>query len=365
MTSSIYDRNPYVPTPETHPGLRRPEDKYDYVDPADPANYAEGYGPPENPYGRADFDDSDSRATPLPTPPGAKGPTTTDPDTPGGVGSSGNLYEDTARALFPAAPLGFIRAFASEYAVYADQPNAVQLALVAVRDEPDYGIWFPGNLRDDGTVRVGEGDYWTVREDYESQVRKLGLDPSLFHDDQYVSLIVGDVSADEFGERVRTMAADTLARGAEFRGYFSELYGINGVSDRALLAWTFNNNIDALQRQIGQATVGFEGELRDFDVSLQLAASLYDAGIQNQGQATELFGQAAEAVPLFSRLTSRHFDPDDDFDLGEFIEAAVFDDQDEISRQRRLISQERALFSNYQPLRRRRETGAVVGLVAE
>ena len=364
MTSSIYDRNPYDPASETHPGLRKPEDIYDYVDPADPANYAEGYGPPENPYGRADFDGSDSRATPLPTPPGAKG-TPTDPDTPGGTASSGNLFEDIARALFPSAPLGFIRAFASEYTVYADQPNAVQLSLVAVRDEPGYDTWFPGNQRDDGSVRVGEADYWTVRTDYESKIRLLGLEPSLFSDDQYVSLITGDVSAAEFGQRVRVMASDTLARAPEFRAYFAGLYGINGVSDKAILSWAFNNNIDALQRGVGQATVGFEGELRDFDVGFQMAASLYDAGIQSQGQAAELFGNASQAVPLFSALSARHFDPDDDFDLGEFLEAAVFDDQGEITRQRRLIKQETALFSNYQPLRQRRETGALVGLVAK
>jgi hypothetical protein len=287
-----------------------------------------------------------------------------------GVGGPGaiagtNLFEDTARALFPAAPDGFIRAFAVEFTRFADQPNGVQLALAATRGHPDYNVWFPGNLREDGTARVGEADYWTVREGYESQVRKLGLDPSLFTDDQYVSLLTGDVSVAEWGQRVAGMARDVLSRAGEFRSYFSELYGIQGASDQAILAWAFNNNYDALQRQVGQATVGFEGELRDFDISLQLASSLFDAGIQSQGQASELFAQGAEAVPLFGRLAQRHFDPDDDFDLGEFLEAAVFDDQDEISRQRRLISQERALFSNYQPLRRRRETGAVVGLVAE
>jgi hypothetical protein len=272
------------------------------------------------------------------------------------------LYLALARGLFPSMPDSFILAFADQYVQFADLPNGTTLALGQLRQDSRYAIWFPGNMRDDGTVHISEGQYWDQRALHEQAVRQAGLDPQIFSEEQYISLISGDVSVSEFGNRVRTQSNEILARSEEFQSYYAELYGFV-PSDTAILQSVFTGNNDALIQQAGQATVGFEGELRGFDVSLQLAASLYDNNIQNQGQAQELFGQAASDVPLFGALAQRHFDQDDDFDLGEFLQAAVFDDQQQLSRMQRLVGQERSLFSRSTTLRER--NGQVVGLTAE
>ena len=267
-----------------------------------------------------------------------------------------------AKSLFPSMPDEFLIAFTQQYVEFADLPNGTTLALSGLRSDARYAAWFPGNLRDDGTVHIGEGQYWDQRALHEQSVRIAGLEPDIFSDEQYISLISGDVSVGEFTNRIRTQSNDILARSEQFQSYYAELYGFV-PSDTAILQSVFTGNNDALVRQSGQATVGFEGELRGFDVSLQMASSLYNADITTQGQAQDLFGQAASDVPLFGALAQRHFDSDDDFDLGEFLQAAVFDDQDQLRRMQRLVSQERSLFSRSTSLRER--NGAVVGLTAE
>ena len=271
-------------------------------------------------------------------------------------------FERLARLMFPTMPLEFVQAFAASWTTYADEANGAELALAELRQDGRYSAWFPGNLSDDGTVHISEGDYWQHRADLEQSVTLIGLSSGIFSDEQYISLITGDTSVGEFRDRLRTQSNQILARSDEFKQYYGELYGFE-PTDSAILQSVFAGTNDQLVRQAGQATVGFEGVRRDFDVSLQLAASLYNAGVTNQGQAQELFGQAASDVPLFGALAERHFDPDDDFDLGEFLQAAVFDDQEQLNRMQRLVSQERSLFSRSTTLRER--NGAVVGLTVE
>ncbi len=279
---------------------------------------------------------------------------TTDPAPGPGVGATSVL-----QTMFPSLPAEFITAAATAWAANADFD--ISVAIATLRTDPRYEVWFPGNLAPDGSVHLSEGSYWQTRREHADVINQLGLDSGVFDAGLYVSLITQDVDVAEFEARVRTLSNDILARSDGIREYFAEQFGATGISDAAILESAFSGNSDAIRRSTGAATVGFEGEIRGFDVGLQLAASVFDAGITTQGQAQDLFGQAASQVPLFGRLAERHFDPDDDFDLGEFIEASVFDDQEELSRINRLLSQERAQFSSFRPLRGRR--GEVTGLI--
>lgn len=271
-------------------------------------------------------------------------------------------YVDVVLTFYPEMPRDFIEAAATAWAANADY--GMDVAVATLRKDPRYETWFPGNF-EDGGVHLSEGSYWLVRRQYEDAVTQLGVEGNVFTPAQYISLISGDVDVSEWQARVKTISNDILSTADDYglREYYSELYDIPGVSDGAILASAFEGNADAIRRYAGQAIVGYSGELRGFDINLQTAASLYDANVQSQGQADELFGAAASQVPLFGALATRHYDPDDDFDLGEFIEAAVFDDQEQLSRQRRLIAQERSMFSAYRPLRER--GSAAIGLLAE
>lgn len=263
--------------------------------------------------------------------------------------------------MFPSLPSDFITAAAEAWAANADFDIAV--AIATLRTDPRYEVWFPGNLAPDGSVHLSEGTYWQTRRQHADVINQLGIDPSVFDAGLYVSLIAGDVDVAEFESRVRILSNSILSRSDGIREYFADQFGATGISDAAILESAFTGNADAIQRSVGQITVGFEGQLRGFDVGLQLAASIFDAGITTQGQAQDVFGRAASEVPLFGRLAERHFDPDDDFDIGEFLEAAIFDDQEQLSRIRRLLSQERSQFSAFRPLRGRR--GEVRGLIPQ
>lgn len=271
-------------------------------------------------------------------------------------------YIDLVLTFFPTMPRDFIEAAATAWAANADY--GMDVAVGTLRSDPRYETWFPGN-KYDGGVHLAEGSYWLTRRQYEDAITQLGVDKGVFTDQQYVSLVQGDVDVTEWQTRVKQLSNDILSTADDYglREYYSELYDIPGVSDAAILSSAFEGNADAIRRYIGQAVVGHSGEIRGFDINLQTAANLYDANITTQAQADELFGAAAENVPLFGALSLRHNDPDHDFDLGEFLEAAVYDDQEQLSRQRRLIAQERAMFSAYRPLRER--GGAAVGLIAE
>ncbi len=272
-----------------------------------------------------------------------------------------NAFVDRLRFLFPDMPIDFIEAASQAWAVNADA--GFEVALATLRSDPRYEGWFPGNRATDGSVHLREGAYWQTRREHADVINQLGLDPGVFDQGQYVGLITGDVDVGEFEARVRQLSNQILARSDGIREFFAEQFGVDAgaISDAALLESAFTQNSDAIRRSIGQAVVGFEGDLRGFDVGLQLAASVFDAGITTQGQAQELFGQAAAQVPLFGRLAERHFDPDDEFDIGDLIRAQVFDDQDEQARMRRLLSQERSQFSAFRPARDRR--GGVEGLL--
>ena len=277
------------------------------------------------------------------------------------VAASGTPFIDRLRVIFPAMPIDFINAAAEAWAANAD--FGFDVAVATLRSDPRYEVWFPGNRAPDGSVHLLEGSYWQTRREHADVISQLGLDANVFDQALYVSLIQGDVDVAEFEARVRTLSNDILARSDGIRQYFADQFGATGITDAAILESAFTGDSAAIRRSTGAATVGFEGHIRGFDVGLQLASSLFDANITTQGQAQDLFGQAATQVPLFGRLAERHFDPDDDFDLGEFIEASVFDDKEQLSRISRLLSQERAQFSAFRPLRGRR--GEVTGLVPQ
>lgn len=272
---------------------------------------------------------------------------------------SGGAFVSRLRVIFPNMPIDFINAAAQAWAANAD--FGLDVAVATLRSDPRYEVWFPGNRAPDGSVHLLEGAYWQTRREHADVISQLGMDAGVFDQALYISLITGDVDVIEFEARVRQLSNQILARSDGIREYYAQLFGLRGVSNAAILESAFSGNSDAIRRSVGTATVAFEGVIRDFDVSLQLASSLFDANITTQGQATELFGQAAAQVPLFGRLAERHFDPDDTFDLGEFIEASVFNDQEQLSRISRLLSQERSQFSAFRPLRGRR--GEITGLV--
>lgn len=83
-----------------------------------------------------------------------------------------------------------------------------------------------------------------------------------------------------------------------------------------------------------------------------------------KAQAAQTFGNAKQIIPIMDVLAKRHNDPDDDFDVEEFLASEFFKDPEENYRMRRLMSAERSMFGRGASIRQS-QAGALTGLSAE
>jgi len=81
-----------------------------------------------------------------------------------------------ARALLPWLPESLITIYANNFAETQNR----DIAIAEVRKSPEYSAVFPGNIRDDGTVRLSEQDYSSVKESYGLTLEDYGLNTEYF-----------------------------------------------------------------------------------------------------------------------------------------------------------------------------------------
>lgn len=244
------------------------------------------------------------------------------------------------RFLFPFFPEPLLQVFLAGYVEHGD----TGLALAQTRTSDIYEQYYPGNRREDGTVRMTEPEYQSYRDYFEATLASINVNPELFRD-RFPEILAGDVSPAEFASRVDAIYERVVSQAPELRSFYAQQYGLD-LTDSALVASVLDPDIGTqiLNRRISIAEVGGEAALRGFGIDLNLANTLVQAGVDRPA-AQEFFGQAAAQLPILDVLARRHNDPDDDFDLNEFVAASIFDDQGERQRIRRLVAQERSLFT--------------------
>ena len=237
------------------------------------------------------------------------------------------------QALAPGLPPPLAQIVLDEWVATGD----FELAVAAMRQSEEYEIYFPGNRREDGSLRYNEATYLANMEAYAQELASVDLNPDLF-EDRFVSLIKGSVSPREFASRV-------LTRADEIREYYAQVAGIE-MTDAAIIGSIIDPNLNEsiLNREISVAEIGAEASMRDLNVDLETAERLFEFG-GDQRQAAELFTTAGEIVPVGDILARRHFDPDDTFDLTEFLDASAFGDVRQKRRLQRLFRAETSSFS--------------------
>jgi len=122
-----------------------------------------------------------------------------------------------------------------------------------------------------------------------------------------------------------------------------------------------------LNKEITMAEIGGEAASRGFSVVADMADMLFEAGVDDRSEAQQLFASAEAVLPVLNVLASRHADPDDDFDLQEFVSAQVLRDPGQMQRMKRLLAKERSSFVTAGGLGgpiAQTQTGQKVGLVA-
>lgn len=236
-----------------------------------------------------------------------------------------------------------------------------------VRSTDYYAQKFEGIRRDDGSYRMEEGEYIANMESYAQSLAAVGVEPSLFQD-QFISLIKGDVSGPEFWqERVSPVYDRVIDRGDEMMTRYAEDWGIE-MSRPALIASLLDPEMignKVLNRQLGISEIRYELDealgTQQTERYLDLTTEMYERDT-TLGEAEAVFGRARTALPTLEVLARRHADPDDDFDLEEFTQATLWNDPEQARRMRRLISQEQSQFTGGAFEVSRSQTGGVSGL---
>lgn len=239
------------------------------------------------------------------------------------------------------------------------------LAIARVETSPEYAAAFPGLVREDGSLRfANEQDYLAAQAIFNETLEDIGLNPAMFQE-TFVTLLENEVGISEARDRIDRVVGQVLDRSPEMIAAVQGMVDVNPelATEAGLIAWALDPNIgqQLIDRTIGIAQISSAGSIRNFNIDLGLAERLYEVGI-TEGQATEAFGDAASVVPVLNVLAQRHNDPDDTFDINEFVGASLLDDPFERRRMRRLLAQERSSFTEGSTLARDRSTGAVTGL---
>lgn len=242
--------------------------------------------------------------------------------------------------FFPWLPAPLLDAYLEGYAEYGE----ASLAYAFMQQQPEYDQYFPGNRRDDGSFRWSEGEYASFQERFAFAITSIGVNPAYFMN-QFPSLVEAGVTPTEFEERVDQIYERVISRSPEIREYYATNFGLE-LTDSAILASSLNPDVGVqiINRQIDIASIGAEAAMRNYDIDWNLAERIRDRGV-SAGQAGEVFSQAVENLPILDVLARRHNDPDDTFDLNEFLSASIFDDPFERRRIRRLLAQESSMFS--------------------
>ncbi len=181
------------------------------------------------------------------------------------------------QALAPGLPQPLAQIVLEEWVETGD----FDLAVAAMRQSDQYEIYFPGNRREDGSLRYNEATYLANMEAYAQELASVDLNPDL---DGFVSLIEGSVSPREFASRVQAVTARVLTRADEIREYYAQVANIE-MTDAAIIGSIIDPNLNEaiLARDISVAEIGAEASMRDLNLDLETAERLFEFGRDGPG----------------------------------------------------------------------------------
>jgi hypothetical protein len=245
--------------------------------------------------------------------------------------------------------------------------GSADTATTQFRDLPQYEDWFPGIRREDGALRYAnnpEATYFNNIAAYRNTIEGLGMDmnPDIFNED-FISLIEGDTSPDEFEQRVNTFYDRVLQAGDDTRAWYADSLGID-MTNQALIASLMSERIEGavFSKQITMAEIGGAAMLNDYDLSSEFVTLLEQAGMERD-KAQKFFGTADSILPILGVLASRHGDPDDTFDIMELAQADVLMDAKQTRRIGSLVAQEQSTFTGGKQIEyESNQAGGVTGL---
>lgn len=266
-------------------------------------------------------------------------------------------FRRAARSMFPFFPPALLDIFVKAWTETGDP----ELAITETRQSPIYQDFFPGNLRDDGTVRLTEHDYNAEHEAFRLELAGYGIEPSTL-EHIFPQLVEAGVHSNDFRARMTTVFTDIASNLQEVQDFYARAHGIDDLSLPALMASALDPGTSpaVFQQRIREAQIGGEGAIAGFNVDMQLVSRLAAAGL-TQEASRQFFTQASTLLPNLNTLLERHRDPDDEFTLDELGEALILGDPAQRRQIERLFAQERSQFTPL-GLFQIRQGGVVEGL---
>ena len=228
-----------------------------------------------------------------------------------------------------------------------------------------YDQTFPGNRREDGTLRLNESQYMSTVAQYRNTLAQRGLDPSAF-DARFSTLLENEVSAQEFEQRVSAIQENIIQRSEEIQQAFAEAAGLDPESftPEAALATVLDPDgvgKELLERRIGIAQVRGTAAEFGFQRSQERVEELIARADIGEQQARQFFAQAQSQLDLFRGIEARARG-ERTLGVSDLEDAALLSEQEDIDNLSRLLSRERALFSSQRRQIAQTQSGALRGL---
>lgn len=252
-------------------------------------------------------------------------------------------FYNRARALYPYLPREILDFFVSRYISTGDEQQALQ----ETRNNKElYDRFYPGNRREDGSLRYTEADYARQIDGYRRTLSYYNIPPDSVAADWFPKLMEGSVTADQFQQRVDQVYATVFQAGEGVRAAYARLYGVTDMSDGAILASAVDPSISPVEMnlRIARAQIGGAAYDAGFTIDLSEASRLQQAGLGYEA-ANSFYRQARTLLPRLSDLVARHNDPDEDFTLDEFTDAIVFSTPEQTRRLTRLTLTESSQYA--------------------
>jgi hypothetical protein len=246
-----------------------------------------------------------------------------------------------------------LESLAGEISGYMTQGLTPGEALIKLKTNPTgaYAKRFAGNFArtKNGLNAISEAAYLGLENSYAETLRAYGLGNmvSLNREDNYkkfADYIAGDVSADEFKDRVKTVVtrvqnADPSVK-ATLRSFYPE------ITDTDLVGYFLNpkENLPKLQEKVTASEIGAAATGAGLVTNVGTATDLARYGI-DQEEAREGYSTIAGVLPTATKLGDIYNETGVKYAQKE-AEAEVFKgNQDAATKRKRLASMERAAFS--------------------
>jgi hypothetical protein len=278
---------------------------------------------------------------------------TDDPDKP-----EKKEISDTTRDAFAALTDLFasygLEGLAGEISDYMTQGLTAGEALIKLKTNPTgaYAKRFAGNFTrvKNGLNAISEAAYIGLENSYASTLKAYGLgnQVSLNREDNYkkfADYIAGDISADEFKDRVDTVVTRVQNADASIKSTLKAFYP--EITDADLIGYFLNpkENLPKLQEKVTASEIGAAalGAGAGLTTNVTTATDLARYGIDKE-EAREGYSTIAGVLPTATKLGDIYNESGIKYAQAEG-EAEVFKgSQDAATKRKRLASMERAAF---------------------